>query len=112
MVSDKDWEKLDSEMCAVAEALAKEFECSELLLTLADLSSELAQYSMRKAFPGESLYKDASVMDLFKYMTKVSIFEKAVKHKMKDYEDLCYSVKAGVINDMNEHYMEEAQAKR
>ena len=112
MVSDKDWEKLDSEMCTVSETLAKEFECSELLLTLADLSSELAQYSMRKAFPGESLYKDASVMDLFKYMTKVSIFERAVKHKMKDYEDLCYSVKTGVINDMKEHYMEEAPAKR
>lgn len=112
MATEKDWDKIDDDICAIAEELAKEFDCSELLLTLADLSSELAQYAMRKAFPGESLYKEGSLMDLFKYMTKVCVFEKAVKHKMKEHEELCYSVKTGVLNDMKERYLEDTPIKR
>lgn len=99
------WDQLRKDKTTVSEALAKNYDCSHLLLTLADLSSELAQYAMRMAVPGGSLYKCGSFMDLEKYMVKVSTFMKAADHKMKEHEELAYGVKSAVLKEMHDHYV-------
>lgn len=83
-----DEEKWDVYSC-IAENMAEEHECDELLLTLSDILSEYNQYVVRKASPtGGTLYKHGDMVDLFKYETKTILFMMALAHAMKKHKDM------------------------
>lgn len=73
----------------VAEAMAEEHSCEELLLSCSDVLLEAIQYYVRKASAtGGTLYKHGDILDLAKYYYKSIIYMMAVAEAMKSHKPI------------------------
>lgn len=100
-------EKWDVYSC-VAESMAEEHSCEELLLTLSDVLSELNQYVVRKVSPtGGTLYKHGDTVDLFKYYTKTTILLMALHDAMKAHRDMFNIVEKSELKSCYDEYCVE-----
>lgn len=108
-ISPEKWseEKWDVYGC-IAEHMAKEHECEDLLLTLSDVLSEFNQYVVRKAAPtGGTLYKHGDMMDLFKYEVKTIVYMMALAEAMSKHKSMYDMVEKNELMCFYDEYCEE-----
>lgn len=105
-ITPENWndEKWDAYTC-VAESMAEEHSCEDLLLTLSDILSEYNQYIVRKASPsGGTLYKHGDLVDLFKYQTKTVVYMMQLAHAMKKHKNMQDMVEKSEIISFYDEY--------
>lgn len=91
----------------VSSHMAKEHSIEELSSWLSDLSSELAQWSLRCAVHGTP-YKKSDLMVYIQYMAKTTQLLMAVHCKIKEENpDLYDVIEHGVMSDFCNTYCEE-----
>lgn len=108
-ISPEKWseEKWDVYSC-IAEHMAKEHDCEEVLLTLSDVLSEFNQYVIRKASPtGGTLYKHGDMMDLFKYEVKTIVYMMALAEAMHKHKHMYDMVEKNELMCFYDEYCEE-----
>ena len=98
--------KWDVYKCIAAD-MAKKHTMEELSSWLSDLSSELAQWSLRCACHGTP-YKKSNIMTYIEYMAKTTQLLMAVHHKIKEDDEELYDViEKGVMHSFYNDYCEE-----
>lgn len=92
----------------IAETMAEEHTCEDLIDTLVDVGSEFFQYAIRKGNPsGGTLYKHGDMMDLAKYYYKTIIFMMAFSEKMKKHKTLFDMIEKSELECYYDEYVKE-----
>ena len=100
-----DKDELCDKVEEIADSMAEKLTEEELLVTYADLAMEAAQYALRLGTHHESVYKQGSYMDLFKYLIKVHVFDVAIICKLKDHEQLKQIIDEVVVGEFDSEYL-------
>ena len=92
----------------VAEAMADEHSCEELLLSCSDVILEATQYYIRKASAtGGTLYKHGDMLDLAKYYYKSVVYMMALSEAMKKYKPVMQMIEKSELECFYDEYVKE-----